>query len=262
MPDVLTTHTGARIAYDRAGDGPVVILVGGAMQLRAVDAPTRQLVDELAARGVCALNYDRPGRGDSTGSAPFSLAGEIDAVRALVDALGTGVALYGSSSGAAIALAAAAELPAVTDLVLWEPPIGPEGGTQAADAVTAMRQVLATDDPEQIIGAFMAGMPPEWFAQIRSGADWPHYAAMAPTLIADLEALAWAERAPRSQHWPTLPGHATVLVGAGAFDFLREAAGATAAALPGATLRTFAGEGHTWAPGDLADEIAAALRVR
>lgn len=259
MTDTVLTPTGARIAYDRSGDGPVVVLIGGALQFRAVDASTHQLVDELAARGLSAVHYDRPGRGDSSGVGS-SLAAEVDAVRALIAEAGGRAALYGSSSGAAIALAAATEISGVGDLVLWEPPFGPEGGTQGADALTALQAVLPSADPDLIIGSFMQGMPPQWFDELRASTDWPAYAAMAPTLVADLEALAWAEQAPRESRWPSVPGRATVLVGDGAFDFLRDAAKSTAASLPGAQLRVFAGKDHAWSPGDLADQIATALR--
>ena len=259
MPEYLTIPGGVRIAYDRAGDGPAVVLVGGAMQFRAVDPPTCALVDELAGRGVTAVHYDRPGRGDSNGSGPFTLAGEVAAVRALIAEVGGQAALYGSSSGGAIALAAAAEEAGVTDLVLWEPPFGDEGGSQGADALTSLQAVLPSEDPQRIIGTFMQGMPPQWFEQIRTGPQWPAYAAMAPTLAADLEALAWAEKSPRADRWPSLPGRTTVLVGQGAFAFLRSAAEATAAALPGARLQTFQGDGHSWRPSDLADQIASVI---
>jgi len=259
MPEYVTAPGGSRIAYDRAGTGPAVVLVGGALQFRAVDPPTCALVDQLAKRGMTAVHYDRPGRGDSTGSGPFTLAGEVDALRALIAEIGGKVALYGSSSGAAIALAVAAAEPGVTDLVLWEPPFGPEGGSQGADALQVLQAVLPSEDPERIIGTFMTGMPPQWLEQIRTSPQWPAYAAMAPTLTADLDALAWAEQAPRADRWPSRPGRTTVLVGQGAFDFLRSAAEATAAALPDARLQTFHGNGHSWNPDDLAVQIASAL---
>ena len=122
MTEYTTTPSGTRIAYDRAGQGPPVLLIGGAMQFRAVDPGTRALVDELADRGLSAVHYDRPGRWESSASGPVSLATEVEAVSTLLSAVGGEAVLYGSSSGAAIALAAAAELPTPSRLVLWEPP--------------------------------------------------------------------------------------------------------------------------------------------
>jgi hypothetical protein len=50
MTDLVETADGTRIAYDRRGSGPVIILIGGAGQFRAVDPLTRELTDELRRR--------------------------------------------------------------------------------------------------------------------------------------------------------------------------------------------------------------------
>lgn len=85
---------------------------------------------------------------------------------------------------------------------------------------------------------------------------------MAPTLVADAEALAW-RRPARARHagrgcWRT-PRSSSV---EGAFDFITDAAAATAAALPSARLEVMPGEGHQWRPADLADAIASAVLPR
>lgn len=102
---ILQTSVGP-VAYDREGSGPPVVLVAGAFQFRGFDPDTRELAAELGRRGLTAVNYDRPGRGESGGEPPFTLAGEIEVLRAFAAELGP-LALYGSSSGAAISLAAA-----------------------------------------------------------------------------------------------------------------------------------------------------------
>ncbi len=58
---------------------------------------------------VMALNYDRQGRGDS-GDTPgaYDVKHEIDDLAALTAAAGASTALFGWSSGAALALRAAA----------------------------------------------------------------------------------------------------------------------------------------------------------
>ncbi len=104
----LETAEGVRIAYDREGSGRPLVLVGGGGQFRAVDPSTRALTAELASRGFDVVHYDRPGRGDSGGEPPFTLAGEVSALRALVDLLGGTASLYGVSSGGVIAIVAAA----------------------------------------------------------------------------------------------------------------------------------------------------------
>jgi len=122
-----------------------------------------------------------------------------------------------------------------------------------------MRSVIDTGDPEIIVRTFMDGMPPEWFDAVRNGPAWPSYATMAPSLLADVEALVWAETSPRRARWTGVAEGSTVLVGSGAFDFIAEAAAATAASLPSTGVSVLPGVMHRWEPRDLADAIAAAL---
>jgi pimeloyl-ACP methyl ester carboxylesterase len=260
MTGYAATAEGVRIAYDREGTGRPVILVGGAGQFRAVDAPTRALTSALAVRGCDVVHYDRPGRGDSGGDGPFTLAGEVSALRALIGELGGRAALYGSSSGGAIALAAAAALPGVDGLVLWEVPLGPECGSDGAEFLAAVRAQAATGDREATLRLFMDGMPPEWFDGMRHGPDWPLFERMAPTVVADAEALAWTQSAPHARLWASIAVPTVVLLGTSAFPFFADAADAIVAALPDAVRGEVAGADHGWQPDDLADAIAAHLR--
>ncbi|MGD9527160.1 alpha/beta fold hydrolase [Pseudonocardia sp.] len=255
---VVDTGT-ARIAYDREGAGPPVILVGGAGQLRAADPATRTLTTLLAARGFDVVHHDRPGRGDSGGEPPFTLAGEVAAIRTLVDVVGGRAALYGSSSGGAIALAAAAEIPGVTRLVLWEVPLGEELGTDGAAFLAEIRAVVATGDREAMLRTFMADMPPEWFDGMRRGPQWPLFERMAPTVEADAEALAWTQSAPHAQLWGAITAPTVVLVGSSAFPFFHDAADAIVAALPDARRAEVPGADHGWEPEAMAEVLATHL---
>jgi pimeloyl-ACP methyl ester carboxylesterase len=64
---VVRSRDGTSIAYDRIGDGPALILVGGAFSHRSWKGWTR-LSEPLAPR-FTVISYDRRGRGDS-GDAP------------------------------------------------------------------------------------------------------------------------------------------------------------------------------------------------
>ena len=128
MTEFVTSSDGTRIAYDRLGSGPSVILVGGAMQFRAFDPQTGQLAARLAERGFTVVNYDRRGRGESAGRGPYVLDSEIADLRALIAELGSAAALFGSSSGGAIGLASAAAGLPVSKLALWEGPLGVRHG--------------------------------------------------------------------------------------------------------------------------------------
>lgn len=259
MTEYVTTAEGVPIAYDREGRGRPLILIGGAGQFRAVDPPTQALTTELASRGFDVVHYDRPGRGDSGGEPPFTLAGEVSAVRALVGVLGSRASLYGSSSGGVIALAAAAVVPGVDRLALWEVPLGVEEGTDGAEFLAEIRERIDAGDREETLRHFMDGMPPEWFEGMRNGPQWPLFERMAPTLQADAEALAWAQSAPRTQLWAGIAAPTVVLVGTPAFPFISDAADSIVGSLRTAERAEIAGADHSWLPADLARSIAGHL---
>jgi pimeloyl-ACP methyl ester carboxylesterase len=62
----VTSTDGTTIAFDRIGDGPPVILVGGALSTRHSEAA---LASQLASQ-FTVVTYDRRGRGDSGDSSP------------------------------------------------------------------------------------------------------------------------------------------------------------------------------------------------
>jgi pimeloyl-ACP methyl ester carboxylesterase len=259
VTDHVQTADGVRIAYDREGSGQPLVLIGGAGQFRAVDPATRALATELAGRGFDVVVYDRPGRGDSGDAPSHGLAGELAAIRALLDLLGGRAWLYGSSSGGAIALAAAAQLPGVERLFLWEVPLDEEEGTGGAEHLAAVRALLAAGDREGVWRLWMEGMPPEWFERMRTGPQWPLFERMAPSLEADAEALAWTRSAPRRQLWGSVAAPTVVLLGTSTFPFMADAADSIVAALPHAERVEVAGHDHGWEPDAMAAALAAAL---
>ena len=141
----LTSADGTVIAYDKtcrqgiprhgdepgAGSGPPVILVDGALCHRG-SGPARPLAKALADR-FTVYTYDRRGRGESGDTAPYAVEREIEDLQALVDVAcrqgragepgaGESVAVYGISSGAALALETAVRTPAIEKLALYEAP--------------------------------------------------------------------------------------------------------------------------------------------
>src|ERR1017187_1689578 len=109
---------GTAIAFDRSGAGPALILVVGALQDRAA---TRALAAALAPH-FTVYSYDRRGRGSSGDTAPHSVDREIEELGALVAEAGGSAFAFGHSSGAMLALEAAARGLAVTKLAVYEPP--------------------------------------------------------------------------------------------------------------------------------------------
>jgi pimeloyl-ACP methyl ester carboxylesterase len=99
----VTSADGTRIAFDIVGDGPPVILVGGAFQHRAADPRTAEPATLLADR-FTVYHYDRRGRGESTDSQPYDTAREVEDLGALLDRAGSPACVFGMSSGAVLAL--------------------------------------------------------------------------------------------------------------------------------------------------------------
>src|SRR5919205_1078129 len=114
----VTSRDGTRIAFDQSGKGPALILVVGAFNDRATGASLAQSLEPH----FTVFNYDRRGRGESGDTAPYALEREIEDIDAVIGAAGGSAYLYGSSSGAALALKAAASGLPIRKLALWEPP--------------------------------------------------------------------------------------------------------------------------------------------
>jgi len=98
----VTSKDGSRIAYDRYGSGPAVILVGGALGNRKFKK--MEELTQLLTERCTVLNYDRRGRGDSTEAKPFALEREIEDIQTLIEAEGGSASVWGWSSGGALTL--------------------------------------------------------------------------------------------------------------------------------------------------------------
>ncbi len=101
---------GTTIAYSRAGQGPPLILVDGALCSRSF-GPMPKLAEALAPH-FTVYTYDRRGRGESGDTAPYAPDREVEDIEALVALAGETVYLHGTSSGAALALDATRRIPA------------------------------------------------------------------------------------------------------------------------------------------------------
>jgi pimeloyl-ACP methyl ester carboxylesterase len=115
-----TSKDGTTIAFDRIGDGSPVIIVGGAFSQRKY--PYLVQLAGLLAERFAVINYDRRGRGDSGDTQPYAVEREVEDLGALIDEVGGSASVFGLSSGANLALEAAADGLAIVRLALWEPP--------------------------------------------------------------------------------------------------------------------------------------------
>jgi thioesterase domain-containing protein len=254
----VTSKDGTSIAYDRQGDGPAVILVGGAFVDRSDNTP---LAAELAARST-VYNYDRRGRGQSGHTLPYALQREIEDLQALIAQAGGSAHLYGASSGGGLALEAAAAGLAVDKLAVYEVPydMAEEGPQQWREYVQELEGLLAEGRRGDAAELFMrtAGATEEMIAGARSSPVWPGLEAIAHTLAYDAACL--GDGRPPIAHLATITQPTLVATGGaspdsfvgGGGDFFDRAADAIAASIPRAERQVIAGQTHMVDPKALA----------
>jgi pimeloyl-ACP methyl ester carboxylesterase len=251
--ETVTSMDGTTIAFDRLGDGPPVALVCGGSVDRSADAAIAQ---ELA-RDFTVLNFDRRGRGDSGDTLPYAIEREVEDIEAVIGAAGGRAHLWGSSSGAVLALIAAEQGASIDRLALWEPPFIPEGvPTPPEDQVEQYERMIAEGRRGDAVEYFMSkvvGMPPEFVEGARSQPFWAATEAVAHTLAYDARIMGDyrlpTERA-AAVKVPTL-----VLAGGADMPWMRQTAQDLAAALPDGRARFLDGQGHDVDPAVLATAL-------
>ncbi len=123
---------GTTIAFDQLGKGPAIILVGGALEQRAMDSETAQLAP-LLAQHFTVFHYDRRGRGESTDTLPYAVEREIEDIEALITEAGGSAFVFGISSGAALAMEAVIKLgDKVKKLAMYEAPYNDDEAARRA----------------------------------------------------------------------------------------------------------------------------------
>jgi pimeloyl-ACP methyl ester carboxylesterase len=261
MDKKVTSSDGTSLAYSRTGRGPAVVLVSGAMSTGATTAP---LAARLADRFE-VVAYDRRGRGGSGDTAPYAVAREVEDLGALIGAVGGSAALYGISSGGALALEAAASgLPGVTRVAVYEPPfaLSDDGADERARYTARLTEALERDRRGDAVELFLAltGLAPEMIANARTSPMWPDMETVAPTLAYDDAVMGDGGRIPRDRL--ARIGVPVLAVAGGASPaWLREAAQAVADAVPDAAYRCLEGQNHMVDPEALAPVLAEFLGV-
>jgi pimeloyl-ACP methyl ester carboxylesterase len=236
---------GTTLSYERSGQGPAVILVDGALCSRAF-GPMPKLAPLLAPHFTVYV-YDRRGRGQSGDTPPYSREREVEDIAALLQEASGSASLVGLSSGAALALHAAASGLAVTKVVAYEPPYVDEDGTKGgADHERRLQELVAAGDRAGAVKYFMrtmVGIPAPFVVMMQLMPwIWPKMKAVAPTLPYDA-AVMTEFKVPAARfaevRVPTLVMHG------GKTDLrLQKAAEAVAKAVPGARHETLAGQTH------------------
>jgi pimeloyl-ACP methyl ester carboxylesterase len=244
---------GTAIAYDRAGTGDPLVLVGGAFSYRRY--PGQVKLAELLSRRFTVYSYDRRGRGDSGDTPPYAVDREIEDLAAVIRAAGGRAHVWGLSSGAVLALdAAAAGLP-IGKLAVQEPPlvVDPADRRPPADMYQRLSELIDSGKRGEAVRYFMVdgmGVPPfvPGLLRLMPGV-WKKLTAVAHTLPYDARLIAGyqAGRPLPDGQWAAVTVPTLVMCGAPKESpaFLLHAAAAVAGALPDARLVERNGLGHT-----------------
>jgi pimeloyl-ACP methyl ester carboxylesterase len=235
MEQHVVSRDGTRIVYDRFGDGPPLILVVGAFNER----PTGEPLARCLASQFTVYNYDRRGRGASGDTLPYAVAREIEDLSALIEVAGGSAAVFGYSSGANLAIQAAASGAPITALALYEPPflVTPDPRPHAA----TLRELICANRRGDAVEYFqrdMVGIPADIVAQLRNAPFRPALEKMAHTLV--YEALILGDRSlPAPIDTPTL-----VMAGDAGSPLMPIAARALSEVLPHARAEILPGQTH------------------
>jgi pimeloyl-ACP methyl ester carboxylesterase len=236
---------GTHIAFQRAGQGPPLVLVHGTADDHSRWLP---LLPALAEHfTVYAL--DRRGRGgsDPYDPATYQIEREFADVAAVVDAIDEPAYLLGHSFGALCALEAALLISNLRKLVLYEPPILIPTGPSfiPPEAVTELEELLAAGEEEELLLAFarnIVGVPEEMIAQWRTMPEWQASVEMAPTIVSEVKAV--EDYVFDSARFNDLTTPTLLLLGGETAPFFATATEAVAVALPFDRLEVLPGQGH------------------
>ncbi len=257
-----TSADRTRIAYDRYGEGPAVILVSGAMGYRKFKK-FEQIAMALSEH-CTVINYDRRGRGDSGEAGSVSVQHEVDDIAALIDAVGGRASLWGWSSGGALALRAAAADIGVEKLVVYETPFktDPNAKYPADDYGARLEQIVADGDPMRAAKHFMRngiGMPAPLVAVMTVMPTFRKFGANGLTLPFDHAALGehnMQGRPLQAEEWATVTCPTLVVNGTKTYPVLKHASKALAEVLPNATVRELPGQNHNVSPSAIVPLLA------
>lgn len=260
--ETVTSKDGTTIAFDRIGAGPVVILVDSALADRSLCVKLAKLL----AVEFTVINYDRRGRGDSTDTQPYAVEREVEDIEALVDNAGGSAFIFGSSSGAVLALEAASKLPdKITKQVLYEPPfiVDDSRPPMPGDFLEQVKDLLARGKRNDALRLFFStamGIPGIFITLMRLMPSWSKSMSVAHTLPYDLMVMGDTQRGkplPASR-WATAAMPTLVLTGGKSEAFFHKGGDALAEVLPNAQHRILKDQHHgsvVMSPNVVASEI-------
>jgi pimeloyl-ACP methyl ester carboxylesterase len=242
---------GTEIAFERVGEGPPLIIVGGAWNDRRSPAD----LAELLAPSFSVYTYDRRGRGDSGDTPPYAPEREIDDLEAVIEAAGGSAYLYGHSSGAELARQTTAGGISVTRLAMYEPPyiVDASRPPTPSDYVEHLDELARQDKGREIFEYFMTkavGMPEEMVKPMLDTPMVEQMARIAHTVSYDARIMSSTQEGkPLPLEWrdsvtvPTL-----VMVGAESPEWMHKGCRDLVRMLADVSFRMLEGQDHAVSP--------------
>lgn len=251
----VTSKDGTTIAFQKSGQGPAVVLVGGILGDRSQQAPLAALL----AEHFTVFNYDRRAHGESGDTPPYAVEREIEDLEAMIKEAGGSAFVYGTSGCAVLALEAAAHglAPRMKKLAMWEPPYILDDSRPPApeDYQERLVELLAAGQRGDMVELFFTkavGLPAEFVAPMRQAPFWAAQEAMAHTLINNAKIMGDFSIPVERVRAVSIP---ILVMDGGETPWLSHAARAVAEILPNVERRTLKGQPHNVAP----EAIAPAL---
>ena len=246
----VTSKDGTRITYEQTGKGPVIILVSAALADRD---GARPLAKALAA-SFTVVNYDRRGRGQSADTPPYAAAREVEDLEAIVGSTIGPVSLFGSSSGAVLALDAAHRLgPKVARLFLYEPPLIVDNSQPPVpeSLIEEINTALASNNRDEAVALFFGkgmGIPAPGITFMRWMLPaWSDMMKLSHTTPYDLTLLAGTQsgRPLPIDRWSNVTAPALVAVGSKSEPFFHSGAKSLTYGLTAAEYSSIEGLDHS-----------------
>jgi len=246
--ETVISKDGTKIAYTKQGTGPAIIILSSA----AADHQNALPLAEHLTANFTVYNYDRRGRGQSGDTAPYAPAREVEDIEALIAAAGGQAHLFGSSSGAVLALEAANLLgDSIVKLYLYEPPfiINDSRKPVPGNYVEHLNALIEADKRSEAVEYFALealGIPGEFIGYMKADASWNKMESLAHTLAYDGMIMGTTQSGnplPAGRWNVAIP--TLIMTGENSEPLFHDAARALVELLPGATTQLLAGQDHS-----------------
>ena len=148
----VTSADGTEIAYERDGEGRVLVLVhGGSATHESFDPLLPHLVEDFTV-----VRPDRRGRGESGDGTDYALQREVEDLAAVIEDVDGEATVFGHSFGGLVSLAAALDGVSMERLLLYEPAVLVGEYREEGDLADRMQAALDEGDRERAMELFFA----------------------------------------------------------------------------------------------------------